>query len=73
MPDGLPVRTLREWRRNVFFESQLEFAKRLGVDVSTLSLWENGHRHPRFSTIRHIADKLGLKPQQLDFDAKGDD
>jgi transcriptional regulator with XRE-family HTH domain len=60
-------RTLREWRTLVFFESQLEFAARLGVKAATLSSWERA-RHakaPRFATRRQIAQVLGVPVSEI--------
>ncbi len=65
MPDSSGPRTLKDWRTKVYFESQTEFAGRLGVHKSVLSMWETGARVPRFKTQRAIAERLGLKPDQL--------
>lgn len=64
MPEG-ERRTLKEWRELVYFESQAEFAKRLGVDDSALSLWERGLRRPRYVSLRNIAEKLHIQPWQI--------
>ncbi len=61
------ARTLRDWRTKVYFESQAEFAKRLHVDKSVLSLWENDVRVPQYRTRRKIALALGVRPDQIIF------
>jgi len=33
-------------------ETQVEFAARLGVEVATISRWENGHYPPRPASMR---------------------
>jgi|GEM_PF-3491884 DNA-binding XRE family transcriptional regulator len=68
MDEQLPRRTLRQWREKVYFETQEEFAQRLGVHETAISLWETGRRHPRLRTRRIIAERLGLKPQQIIFE-----
>lgn len=60
------VRPLREWRERVFFQTQTEFAARIGVNVSTLSLWETGKRHPRLTKLREVAARLGIEPWQIE-------
>ena len=63
------VRPLREWRTQVEFESQREFAARVGVPAATLSFWETGRLCPRRRLHRLIAEKLHLEPRQLTFPA----
>ena len=63
--EQLPVRSLREWRTQVFFRSQEEFAKDVGTNATTISLWETGARVPQFSKKRQVAERLGLKPEQI--------
>lgn len=67
MAEELERRHIREWRESVFFMSQDEFARKLDVNVSTLSLWETGKRQPRPKKWRLVAEALGLKPQQIIF------
>ncbi len=65
MSESAEARTLKDWRTKVYFESQAEFAERLDVATSVLSLWETGARVPRFKSQRAIAQKLGLRPDQI--------
>ncbi len=65
MADASGARTLKDWRTKVFYESQAEFSLRLGVHKSVLSMWENGVRVPRFKTQRAVAEKLGVRPDQI--------
>lgn len=49
---------------------QKEFAVQIGVNASTLSLWETGQREPPVSMLLTIADTLGIPHSVLlvDFD-----
>jgi DNA-binding transcriptional regulator YiaG len=67
--DEQPIRDVREWREQVYYETQQEFAARLGVNAATLSLWETGRRRPRLRMHRAIAEKLQLNPWQISFSA----
>lgn len=62
-PDA-PARTIKAWREEAFM-SQREFAAALGISNSALSLWERGHRVPRHKTLRELAVKIGIRPQQI--------
>lgn len=44
---GESLRRIRE-ARNI---SQSAFAKEIGVSIATISMWENGRRHP---TVQHL-------------------
>jgi DNA-binding transcriptional regulator YiaG len=66
------IRDLRAWREQVYYETQLEFAARLGVNSASLSMWETGRRRPRLRMHRAIAEKLQLKPWQVTFPAPRD-
>jgi DNA-binding transcriptional regulator YiaG len=54
------VRTIREWRLDVYCEGIAEFAARLGVPTSTLYRWEVGEMTPTISSQRRVADALGV-------------
>ena len=55
---------LREVRERMFV-TQEELAERSGVTIPTLSRLENGLQRPRISTVRKIADALGVAPEAL--------
>ena len=55
---------LREVRERMFV-TQEELAERSGVTIPTLSRLENGLQRPRISTVRKIADALGVAPGAL--------
>jgi transcriptional regulator with XRE-family HTH domain len=42
-----------------------DLAARSGVDHSAISLIERGKRHPHPSTIRKLAEALGVEPREL--------
>jgi DNA-binding transcriptional regulator YiaG len=65
--DEQAIRDLRTWREQVYYETQHEFAARLGVNPATLSMWETGRRRPRLRMHRAMAEKLQLKPWQITF------
>jgi transcriptional regulator with XRE-family HTH domain len=69
---GLNVGRLREVRERRFV-TQAELADRTGIARATLSRLENGEQRPRISTVRKIADALGVQPEDLvDWAAGGD-
>ena len=55
------LRQVRQW----LFVTQAELAERTGVAEATLSRIENGLQRPRISTVRKIADALGVRPEEL--------
>ena len=55
---------LREVRQRLFV-TQEELAERAGITVSTLSRLENGLQRPRISTVRKLAEALGVAPEEL--------
>ena len=55
---------LREVRERLFV-TQAELAERTGLTVSTVSRLENGLQRPRISTVRKLADALGVEPETL--------
>ena len=44
---------------------QEEFAEKLGVNVTTISRWENGQNTPNGKMIQKIADVLGVGTETL--------
>lgn len=64
-PGSEEAHTIKDWRTKVYFETQEEFARRLGVDVTTLSSWETGRKRPRLATQRKIAEALGIHPSHI--------
>ncbi len=44
---------------------QRTLAAKSKVDRATISLLENGRRPPRISTVRKLADALGVQPETL--------
>ena len=44
---------------------QSEFAEKLGVNVTTISRWENGQNTPNGEMIQKIADVLGVDTECL--------
>jgi transcriptional regulator with XRE-family HTH domain len=55
---------LRQVRERLFV-TQAELAARTGIAEATLSRIENGLQRPRISTVRKIADALGVRPEEL--------
>ncbi len=51
--------------RERLFVTQAELAQRTGIAEATLSRLENGLQRPRISTVRKIADALGVAPDEL--------
>lgn len=45
--------------------TQKEFADKLGLDQSTVSLWENGKTQPRTKLLVKIARILGCTVEEL--------
>lgn len=55
---------LREVRERLLV-TQAELSERTGIAEATLSRIENGLQEPRISTIRKIANGLGVAPEEL--------
>ena len=55
---------VREVRESLFV-TQAELAQRAGMSESTLSRIETGQQAPRISTVRRIAEALGVAPAEL--------
>ncbi len=59
--------------RERLFVTQAELAQRTGIAEATLSRLENGIQRPRISTVRKIAEALGVAPDELiDWEATGE-
>lgn len=64
---------LRQVRERLFV-TQAELAARTGIAEATLSRIENGLQRPRISTVRKIAEALGVRPEELvDWEAGASD
>lgn len=62
---------LREWRR-IKGLSQVDLSKLSGVTQGTISFLEQpDHRPAHPSTVRKLADALGLTPEQLHWPPHG--
>jgi transcriptional regulator with XRE-family HTH domain len=62
---------LRQVRERLFV-TQAELAQRTGIAEATLSRIENGLQRPRISTVRRIAEALGVGPEALvDWNGEG--
>jgi transcriptional regulator with XRE-family HTH domain len=59
--DGL---LLRDYRRRRALTTR-ELGARAGVSAVTVTMLENGHRQPHMSTLRKLADALGVDPEAL--------
>ena len=55
---------LRRLRRESAL-SQQELAERAGTTQETISRLERGHHHARGSTLRGLAEALGVEPSEL--------
>jgi transcriptional regulator with XRE-family HTH domain len=60
----MPVRRLKELRESRFL-TQADLATRSGVAEVTINRLEAGERPARFSTIRKLAEALGVAPADL--------
>jgi transcriptional regulator with XRE-family HTH domain len=58
---GLVVR----WERQNLNLSQLEFARKAGIDLMTLSMIEHGNIAPTLTMIRILADNFGVADTML--------
>jgi DNA-binding XRE family transcriptional regulator len=59
------MRTKLRQVRERLFVTQAELAARTGVTEATISRIENGQHAPRISTVRKLAEGLGVKPEDL--------
>ena len=62
---------LRVWRhtRNLLLK---KVAGDLGVSVSVLSQWENGHRYPTLRNLQRLSQLIGLPVCCLLYEGKGE-
>lgn len=57
----LKLRPIRER----LFVTQEELAERTGMSRATISRLEGGQQRPRISTVRKLAEALGVPPEAL--------
>jgi transcriptional regulator with XRE-family HTH domain len=55
---------LREVRQRLFV-TQAELSERTGIAEATISRLENGMQQARISTVRRLAEALGVEPGEL--------
>ena len=60
------MNTLREIREAKII-SQEDLAKISGVAGATISRIENGHRKPRYVTMRKLAKALNVPPEKIEW------
>lgn len=58
------LRGLQAIRERAFM-TQLELADKSGVAKTTVNRLERGHHAARFSTIKKLAQALGVPPEEL--------
>ena len=56
-----PLREIRKGR----FMTQSELAAAANLTIATISRLENGRRRPHLSTVRRLAEALGVRPEKL--------
>ncbi len=56
---------IKAWREYLGF-TQRVLADRIGISQPTLAKLEKADANPRKSTLKKIADAMGIKPAQLD-------
>jgi transcriptional regulator with XRE-family HTH domain len=66
MPDltDAEARTLKDWRLSRF-ETQAEFAEKIGVTTAAYNRWETGAATPSLKHIRDIAAVLEVAPNLI--------
>ena len=47
------------------FMTQSDLAAAANLTIATISRLENGKRRPHLSTVRRLAEALGVKPERL--------
>ena len=55
---------LREWRERRAL-TQRELAERVGMTAATINRIENGVHEARLSSVRKLAEALGIAPDEL--------
>ena len=60
----MQVPRLRECRERAFL-TQAELAEKSGVAETTINRLKNGHHGARISTVRKLAEALGVAPAEL--------
>ncbi len=61
---GQPKKTIRQLREERGW-AQLDVAIRLGVTVSTVSLWERGLRVPTLANLNRLARLFGVSVREI--------
>ena len=61
---GQPKKTIRQLREERGW-AQLDVAIRLGVTVSTVSLWERGLRVPTLANLNRLARLFGVSLREI--------
>lgn len=56
---------LKEIRMKEYMMNSVEFAKFLGVPISTYSQWENGSNNPTLIKCFEIANKINKSLQEI--------
>lgn len=51
--------------RETLFVTQEELAERTGMSRATISRIEGGQQRPRITTVRKLAQALGVPPEEL--------
>ncbi len=59
------IRSITQYRKDHGNMTQAEFAKFIGVHLSTVKRWETGMNGPKAEEILPIADKMGLTVDEL--------
>lgn len=58
------INTIKEKREAVGL-TQAELAEKIGVDTSTVCLWESGKREPKFTSVMKMAKVFACSPDQV--------
>lgn len=52
---------LAKLRHNAGFKTQTDLAKAIGVKQSTVAMWENEKRRPRYKYVEKLANVLNVE------------
>lgn len=58
------INTIKEKREAVGL-TQAELAEKIGVDTSTVCLWESGKREPKFTSVMKMAKVFDCSPDHV--------
>ncbi|HLJ28293.1 MAG TPA: helix-turn-helix transcriptional regulator [Candidatus Angelobacter sp.] len=56
---------LRALRKKKGFHRQLDFSEKCGIENAHMSRLENGKKEPKLTTLRTLADALGVTISEL--------